>query len=137
MVFWSAMKLQSKFIQTCWSNLILSFPKVWWKRHNCFEISIQKILKSWRDVWKRHICLSLMTIIFKKRFYRIELNNSSNRIYIYYDHWINQLNFHTTSLGSLSMDMLWMWRRNQFQFINVNKRYKCWNKTKLALSYVD
>ncbi len=45
-----------------------------------------------------------MTIIFKKRFYRIELNNSSNKIYIYYDHWINQLNLHTTSLGSLSMD---------------------------------
>jgi len=31
-------KFQSMFIQMCWSNLILSFPMVWWKGHNCFEI---------------------------------------------------------------------------------------------------
>jgi len=85
----NATKLQSRFIQMCWSNLILSFPMVWWESHNCFEISIGKTFKSWRNVCKRHKCLSLMTIIIKKRFQRTKLNNSSNKIYIYYDHWIN------------------------------------------------
>jgi hypothetical protein len=35
----NATNLQSMNFQMHWLNLILSFRKVWWQRHNCFEIS--------------------------------------------------------------------------------------------------
>jgi hypothetical protein len=51
------------------------------------KYQLEKLLKE--EMFIKTFFLSLMTIILMKRFHRIEFQNSSNKIYIYYDHWIN------------------------------------------------
>jgi hypothetical protein len=59
----NATNLQSMNFQMCWSNLILSFPKVWWQGHNCFEISYVSLQvdysilgkKAFQQEWRLHL----------------------------------------------------------------------------------